>query len=258
MLHAEQQRHAFRRRRRPHRQFRLPARLVVVSSDGTSNGIVWIMDTNANGIHAYSASDAGDGVVEQRAEKSGGVGRPGRRGEVGGRRRWPTARYSWAPATVWWCTVLTQPPTAVPDQPTLAAARSPGRCELDMDPTRTASRTWRRATPSRYSTDDAEISARSPRPRPAQLRSPSAVCSPRLVLFPHLRVQTNWRFAASNVVSVTTTTSVAAIIFSGGFAGAISSLTLNGSAALNGSNWKSRIRRRRGRLNLHQTVCRRI
>ncbi len=165
---------------------------VVVSSDGTSNGVVWIMDTNANEIHAYSASTLATELWNS-GQKSGGVDNLG-------------AAVKFAVPTVANGEVfvgtsdslvvygLTQPPTAVPNQPTLAAAPLSGSSvnltwtDTTMPPNLASGYTIE------YSTDGTNFSTITTAPA-GDFALRRRFAAHDFVLFPHLRVQPTGRFA---------------------------------------------------------------
>ena len=149
------------------RQLRLPARVAVVSANGTNNGIVWVMDRNANQLHAYDATLLSTELWNS-GQKAGGADNLGAvvkfavptvaNGEVFVGTTNSLVVYG-----------LTPPANAVPAAPVLTAtALSGSSVNLTWtDPPRRPTRPP--ATPSR-NRPTAPPSPRSPPPRPARPR----------------------------------------------------------------------------------------
>jgi fibronectin type 3 domain-containing protein len=206
---------------------------VVVSANGTTGGIVWVMDGNLNQIHAYDASTLATELWNS-GQKAGGGDNLGTvvkfavpteaNGEVFVGTSNGLVAYG-----------LTQPATAVPNAPALSAtALSGSSINLSWTDSTTAPN-----TASGYLVEQSPDGTTFTQVATAPAGSTS-------IAIGGLQSLTTYFFrirgfngvgdsAYSNVANATTTNQVALIDFSGGFAGATSKLTLNGSTAINGT-----------------------
>jgi autotransporter-associated beta strand protein len=204
----------------------------VVSANGSNNGIVWIMDRNANLIRAYDATTLATELWNS-GQKAGGGDSVGAvvkfavpavaNGEVFVGNSNSLLVYG-----------LVQPATAVPNQPTLSATPLSGS---------TVNLTWTDTTvapntASNYSIEDSTDGTNFSVVTTAPAGSTS-------IAIGGLQVSTKYYFRIrglnsvgyspySNVANATTTSTAAALDFSGGFVGSTSKLTFNGTTALNG------------------------
>jgi autotransporter-associated beta strand protein len=205
---------------------------VVISANGASNGIAWVMDRNANEIHAYDAASFQTELWNSGMKATDSVGAVVKFAT-------PTV----ADGQVYVGTLnslvvygLKTPPTAVPAAPTLSGvALSGSAVNLTWgDPTSPPN------TASGYIIEESTDGTHFTQVTTAPAGYTSLVVG-------GLAQSTSYTFrihgfngvgnsANSNTTSITTPNQTAAIDYSAGFAGSAGSLTLNGVATINGSN----------------------
>ncbi len=206
---------------------------VIVSANGTTNGIAWVMDRNANQIHAYDATTFATELWNS-SQKAGGGDNLG-------------AVIKFAVPTVANGQVyvgtsnslvvygLTLPATAVPDAPVLSVAALSGS-SINL--------TWTDSTPSPNTATSYKIEQSTDNVNFTQVATAPAGATS--IAIGGLTPLTTYYFRIrgsngkgdsnySNTASATTTNQVAVLDFSAGFAGSTSLLTYNGSATINGS-----------------------
>ncbi|HEV3237958.1 MAG TPA: fibronectin type III domain-containing protein, partial [Gemmataceae bacterium] len=205
----------------------------IVSANGTTNGIAWIMDRNANQIHAYDANTFATELWNS-GQKVGGGDNLGAvvkfavptvaNGEVYVGTTNSLVVYGLTPAA-----------NAVPNAPVLSATALSGS-SINL--------TWTDSTTSpntatgyliEQSTDGVTFTQVTTAPAGATSLAIGGLASSTLYYFRIRGFNGQGNSQYSNIASATTTSQVATLDFSGGFAGATSKLTLNGSTTLNGS-----------------------
>jgi fibronectin type 3 domain-containing protein len=203
------------------------------SSNGTTNGIVWVMDTNQNQLHAYDANTLSTELWNS-GQRSGGADNLG-------------AAVKFAVPTVANGVVyvgtsnslvvygLLQPATSVPNAPVLSAtALSGSSINLTWTDSSTPPNTAA-GYKIEESTDNVNFTQVTTAPAGATSIAIGGL-SPLTTYYFRIRgfnSQGNSNY--SNTASATTTNQVALLDFSGGFVGSTSALTYNGSAAINSS-----------------------
>jgi fibronectin type 3 domain-containing protein len=206
---------------------------VIVSSNGTMGGIAWVMDRNANQIHAYDASTFATELWNS-GQKAGGADNLGAvvkfavpteaNGEVYVGTSSSLVVYG-----------LTPPANAAPNAPSLSATALSGSA-INL--------TWTDSTPAPNTATGYKIEQSLDGTNFVQVTTAPAGSTSLSV--GGLTPQTKYFFrirgfnglgdsAYSNVANSTTTNQVATLDFSGGFAGSTGKLTYNGSAAINGT-----------------------
>jgi fibronectin type 3 domain-containing protein len=205
----------------------------IVSAAGTTNGIVWIMDRTANEIHAYDAESLSNELWNSGIAAGGADA-------VGAVTKFAPATVANGEVFVGTLTSLvvygTQPPaTSVPAAPSLSAsAISNSSVNLFWtDPS------VKPNTASGYSIEDSinnvKFTVVTTAPGGSTTISIGGLAGNTTYHF-RIRGFNSIGYANySNVVSATTSSQIPALDFSGGFAGAASTMTLNGSAAIVGS-----------------------
>ena len=203
---------------------------VVVSANGTTNGILWVMDRNLNQIHAYDANTLATELWNS-GQKSGGGDTLGAvvklaaptvvNGEVYVGTSNSLVVYG-----------LTPPDNNVPNAPTLSAtALSGSSINLTW-----SDNTQPPNTATGYSIEDSTDGTTFNVVTTAPAGSTSTAIGglqPLTKYYFRIRGFNGLGYSAySNIVNATTN-QVALLDFSGGFAGATSKLRLNGSTAIN-------------------------
>ncbi len=204
-----------------------------VSADGTSNGIVWVYDRQANELHAYAATSLSTEIWNSDDDPSGGdsLGAAVKfaapvvaNGEVFAATTDSLVVYG-----------LFSPPTDVPQAPLLAGTAS-GGLAVDLtwtDPTQIPN------TAAGYTIEESTDGINF---RPVA----TAVAGANTVSVGGLQPLTQYYFeitgynslgasSPSNIVTVATSYLTPAVNFSGGFANASAQMALNGSTQFNGS-----------------------
>ncbi|HEV2947776.1 MAG TPA: fibronectin type III domain-containing protein, partial [Gemmataceae bacterium] len=206
---------------------------VAVSANGTTNGIAWVMDRNLNEIHAYDATTFATELWNS-AQKPGG-------GDTLG------AVIKFAVPTVANGKVyvgtsnslvvygLVNPPTAVPSAPVLSATALSGS---------SVNLTWTDSTSPpntatgykvEQSTDNVNFTQVTTAPAGATSIAIGGLTPLTTYYFRIRGFNGLGNSNYSNTASATTTSQVAVLDFSAGFAGSTSQLTYNGSATIIGS-----------------------
>lgn len=206
---------------------------VVVSSNGTSNGIVWVMDRNANQIHAYDATTMATELWNSGQKVGGGD-------NLGAVVKFavPTV----ANGEVYVGTTnslvvygLTPPANTVPNAPVLSATALSG---TSINLTWTDS-TVQPNTATGYlieqSTDNVTFTQVTTAPAGATSIAIGGLTPLTTYYFRIRGFNGVGDSSYSNTANATTTNQVALLDFSGGFAGSTNKLTYNGSAAINGT-----------------------
>jgi hypothetical protein len=206
---------------------------VVVSSNGANDGIVWVMDTNLNQIHAYDASTLATELWNSGQAAGGGD-------NLGAVVKFAVPTVANGEVFVGTSNSLVvyglkQPPTAVPIAPTLSAT---GLSSSAVNLTWTDTSLMPN-TATGYSIEDSTDGTNFTAVTTSPAGSTSIAVGglqPRTTYFFRIRGFNGLGDSPySNVASAATTNQGAPLDFSGGFAGAASKLTLNGSSTLNGS-----------------------
>jgi hypothetical protein len=206
---------------------------VIVSADGTSNGVVWVMDAQSNLIHAYDASTMATELwnSNQRPAGSDALGAVIKfavptvaNGEVFVGTSNSLVVYG-----------LTAPPNAVPNQPTLTATPLSGSViNLTWTDTTTAPN-LATSYVIQYSLDGTNFSTAATASAGSTSLAMSGLQPSTKYYFRVYGVNSLGPSAYSTVVNATTTASLAGVDFSSGFIGAGAKLTLNGAAAVSGT-----------------------
>ena len=205
-----------------------------VSSSGTSNGIVWVMDRNTNEIHAY---DAGTLATElwNSGQKSGGADNVG---EVVKFATPTVANGEVFVGTTNGLVVygLTPPAGSVPLEPTLVSATALSGTSVQLiwqDPTAPPN------TATGYtileSTDGITYTKLTTSPAGSTSVSIGGLTPTTKYYFEIQGFNAVGNSTPSLPVQVTTTNVLPLLDFSSGFGGATNLLTLNGAAAINGT-----------------------
>jgi hypothetical protein len=206
---------------------------VVVSANGTNNGIVWVMDRNANEIHAYNASTLATELWNS-SQKAGGGDNVGAVVKFAA----PTVANGMVYVGTSNSLVvygLVNPPTAMPDAPALSATALSGS---SINLTWTDS-TQPPNTPNGYKIEESTNNSSFTQVTTAPAGATSIAIgglNPLTTYYFRIRgfdLLGNSNY--SNTAMATTTSQVALLDFSAGFAGSTSVLTYNGSATINGS-----------------------
>ena len=206
----------------------------MVSANGTSNGIVWIMDRNTNEIHAYDANSLSTELWNS-AQAAGGADSVGTvnvfavptvaNGEVYVGTSDALVVYG-----------LTPPANSVPNAPILAAAALSG---TSINLTWTDS-TQPPNTASGYfieeSTNGVNFTQITTAPAGATSIAIGGLTPLTKYYFRIRGYNGDGDSTYSNIANATTTNQAALINYSGGFSGAGGQIALNGSAALSGAN----------------------
>ena len=205
-----------------------------VSANGTTGGIVWVMDRNANLIRAYDAATLATELWDSGQKAGGGD-------NLGAVVKFavPTV----ADGQVYVGTTnslvaygLNAPPTAVPGAPTNLTATALSGSAIQL--------AWQDATlpPNmatgytvEESTDGTTFTPVTTAPAGATQISIGGLALSTKYWFRIRGFNGVGNSAYSNVASATTTNQVAVLDFSGGFVGSTNKLTYNGSATINGS-----------------------
>ncbi|MBI3410581.1 MAG: fibronectin type III domain-containing protein [Planctomycetes bacterium] len=205
---------------------------VVVSANGTTNGIVWVMDRNSNQIHAYDATSLSTELWNS-GQKTGGVDNLGAVVKLAA----PTvANGKVFVGTTNSLVIYGQaaPATAVPSAPVLSATVLSGS-SINL--------TWTDSTQPpntangykiEQSTDNVNFTQVTTAPPGATSIAVGGLAPLTKYYFRIRGFNGIGNSNYSNTASATTTNQVALLDFSGGFAGSTSKLTYNGSAAING------------------------
>jgi fibronectin type 3 domain-containing protein len=207
---------------------------VIVSANGSTGGVVWIMDRNLNELHAYDASTLNTELWNS-SMRAGGADSVGTVVKFAA----PTE----ADGQVFVGTTnslviygLAVPATAVPNAPTNLTPTPLSSSSINL--------TWQDTTASpnqatSYSVEEAvgngSFSAVATAPAGATSIAIGNLQSLTTYSF-RIRGQNSLGYSQySNVATATTTNQAALIDFSGGFANSASQVTYNGSAAINGT-----------------------
>jgi fibronectin type 3 domain-containing protein len=202
---------------------------VSITASGVTNAVAWVMDRNANQIHAYDAA-----TFQTQLWNSG----QNARDSVGSVVKFASPTEANGQVYVGTLTSLVvygllTPPTAAPLAPTLSArALSGAAVNLSWtDPTTGAN------AASGYLVEESTDGTHFTQVSSAPARSTSLVIGGLAQLTTYsFRIRAYngvGNGAYSNTITLTTLNQVAAIDYSAGFAGAGSSLTLNGTATIN-------------------------
>jgi fibronectin type 3 domain-containing protein len=205
---------------------------IMVTANGTTNGIVWIMDRNANEIHAYNANSLSTELWNSGDKPGDSLGAVVKfavptivNGEVYVGTTNSLVVYG-----------LTPPSTSVPVAPVLSAAAVSGTA-VNLSWTDS---TLVPNTAAGYlvedSTDGTHFTQITTAPGGSTAISIGGLSALTKYYFRIRGYNALGDSNYSNIVNATTSNSVAAINFSSGFASAAGALALNGSAALSGSN----------------------
>ncbi len=204
-----------------------------VSADGTNNGIVWLLDRNANELHAYDAATLATELWNSAANAGGAD-------SLGAATKFavPTV----ANGMVYVGTLaglvvygLTAPPTSVPDAPTVSASALSGSV-INL--------TWTDPTQQPNTADGYTIEESTDGTTFSTITTTAAGVTSLAVgglqplttyYFEVIGFNSLGNSSPSNIASAKTSNETALLDFSGGFAGSTDDLTLNGSAALNGN-----------------------
>jgi hypothetical protein len=206
---------------------------VALSSNGTSAGIAWVMDRNANQIHAYDATTFATELWNS-GQKAGGADNLGAVVKFAV----PTI----ANGQVYVGTTnslvvygLTPPANSQPSAPTLTATALSGT-SINLtwtDPT--APPNTANGYKIEQSLDGTTFTQITTAPPGATSLAVGGL-TPQTTYFFRIRGFNGLGDSPySNVVNATTTNQVATLDFSGGFAGSTNKLTYNGSAVINGT-----------------------
>jgi hypothetical protein len=207
---------------------------VIVSSNGTRNGIVWVMDRAANRIHAYNAATLATELWNSGQKPGGGD-------NVGAVVKFAVPAEANGEVFVGTSNSLvvyglTPPANAVPRTPALAATALSGS-SINL--------TWTDSTrlPNtangytiQESTDGRTFRTITTAPAGATALAVGGLRPLTRYFFRIRGFNAVGTSTFSNVARATTTSPVASLDFSGGFVGAASTLTLNGSARINRTN----------------------
>jgi hypothetical protein len=206
---------------------------VVISADGTTDGIAWVMDLNLNAIHAYDATTFATELWNS-GQRAGGADNLGSvvkfavptvaNGEVYVGTSNSLVVYG-----------LTRQPNAVPNPPVLKATALSGS-SINL--------TWTDSTAPPNTATGYDIEQSTDNVSFTQVATAPAGATS--IAIGNLSPQTTYYFRIrgfnslgdsndSNTASATTAGQVAGLDFSGGFAGSTSQLTYNGSAVINGT-----------------------
>ncbi len=203
-----------------------------ISSNGTTNGLVWVPDRNTNAVRVYSAATLAT-ELWSTSQKSGGLDAPG-------------AIVKFAVPTVSNGQVyvgttnslvvygLTPPAVAVPAAPVLTATAL-SSSSIDLN--------WTDPTPLPNTATGYSIERLIGSTWTVVSTSPAGATQ---FAVGGLTLQTTYQFrirgfnglgnsAYSNTAAATTTSQVAVLDYSAGFAGSTNSLTYSGSAVINGT-----------------------
>jgi fibronectin type 3 domain-containing protein len=206
----------------------------IISANGANNGIVWLLDRNANELHAYDATTLATELWNS-SQKAGGADNLG----AATKFAVPTE----ANGMVYVGTMtglvvygLAAPPNAVPDTPGLSATALSGSV-INLTWT---DDTQKPNTASGYtvqeSTDGSTFNTVATTSAGANSLAVGGLAALTKYYFRISGFNSLGSSGLSNVASATTSNVVALLDFSGGFAGSTSDLTLNGSAAVNGND----------------------
>jgi hypothetical protein len=205
---------------------------VVVSSNGTNNGIVWVMDRNANEIHAYSTATLNTELWNS-SQKVGGGDDPGALVKFGT----PTV----ANGEVYVGTTdslvvygLTPPADAAPQAPALSATTLSGSSVNLTWADGTAAPNTATGYSIQESTDGVYFTTVTTAPAGATSLAVGGLQPLTNYYFRVYGFNSLGNSPYSDVVNATTNNQQTAVNFSGGFTGAAGALTLNGPAALDG------------------------
>ncbi len=201
-----------------------------ISANGTQNGIVWLLDRQSNQLHAYNAATLATELWNSSQRAGDNLG-------AAVKFAVPTVAngqvYVGASNTLV-VYGLVQPPNSVPSTPILSATALTGTAiNLSwIDPTTPPN------TATSYtietSTDGTNFSPAATAPAGSTSLAIGGLLPLTTYYFQIIGANSLGSSNPSNVAQAATTSQVAQIDFSGGFAGA-SGLTLNGSTHLNGS-----------------------
>jgi hypothetical protein len=206
---------------------------VVVSANGTTSGVVWVMDRNANQIHAYDATTLATELWNS-GQRAGGADNLGAvvkfavptvvNGEVYVGTSNSLVVYG-----------LTPPAGTVPNAPVLSAtALSGSSINLTWTDSTTPPNT---ATGYKIeqSTDNVTFTQVTTAPAGATSIAIGGLTPLKKYYFRIRGFNGVGNSNYSNTANATTTNQVALLDFSGGFAGSTNKLTYNGSAVINGT-----------------------
>jgi hypothetical protein len=206
---------------------------VIVSANGTMSGIAWVMDRNANQVHAYDASTFATELWNS-GQKAGGADNLGAvvkfavPTEANGELYVGTSNS----LVVYG---LTPPANAVPSAPALSATALSGTSINLTWTDGTAPPSTANGYKIEESTDGTNFTQVTTAPAGATALGIGGL-TPQTKYFFRIRGFNGLGNSPySNVVSATTTNQAAALDFSAGFAGSTSKLTFNGSSAINGT-----------------------
>jgi fibronectin type 3 domain-containing protein len=206
---------------------------VVVSANGTTNGIAWVMDRNLNEIHAYDATTLATELWNSSQKPGGGD-------NLGAVNKFAVATVANGKVYVGTSNSLVvyglvNPPTAVPNAPVLSATALSGS---------SVNLTWTDSTLApntatiykiEQSTDNVNFTQVTTAPAGATSIAIGGLTSLTTYYFRIRGFNALGNSNYSNTANATTTSQGPLLEFSGGFTGSASLLTYNGSAAINGS-----------------------
>jgi hypothetical protein len=206
---------------------------VIVSANGVTNGIAWVMDRNLNEIHAYDATT-------MQTELWNSSQKPGGGDNLGAVNKLATPTVANGKVYVGTSNSLVvyglvNPPTAVPNAPVLSATALSGSSVNLTWTDSTSPPNTATAYKVEQSTDNVNFTQITTAPAGATSIAIGALNALTTYYFRIRGFNALGNSNYSNIANATTTSQVALLDFSGGFAGSTSTLTYNGSAKINGT-----------------------